>query len=71
MDHLVMTLAQQGRIKGFALNPMILGNQMEEDFIGRPSRISRRVSPRLPATRSLQRYLIAARTAWVQAGMIR
>ena len=71
LDHIVHALASQGADTGFAWNPMIVGKQQEEDFIGRPSRISRRVSARLPATRTLQRYLIAAREAWVEAGMMR
>ena len=70
LDHVVHTVLDQCKVKGFALNPMIMGNQQEEDFIGRPSRISRRVSPRLPALRTLQRFLIAARAAWVSAGML-
>ena len=71
MDHIVRSLMTQSKIKGVAWNPMILGNQMEEDFIGRPSRISRRVSPRLTATRTIERYLIASRAAWLKAEMIR
>ena len=70
LDHITYQLSVQCRVKGLAWNPLIMGNQMEEDFIGRPSRISRRVSPRMPATRTIQRYLIAARTAWRKAGMI-
>ena len=71
MDHIVRSLMTQSKIKGVAWNPMILGNQMEEDFIGRPSRLSRRVSPRLTATRTIERYLIATRAAWLKAEMIR
>ena len=71
LDHIIHALIDQCSVTGISWNPMIVGNQQEEDFIGRPSRLSRRVSPRLPATRTLQRYLIAARTAWVKAGMMR
>ena len=70
LDHIIHALALQGKIKGMAWNPLILGNQMEEDFIGRPSRISRRVSPLQTSLRTLQRYLISAQAAWVKAGML-
>ena len=71
LDHIIHGMISQVENHGFCWNPMIVGNQQEEDFIGRPSRLSRRVSARLPATRTLQRYLIAARAAWVKAGMMR
>lgn len=38
------------------LNPCIFNCEANEDFIGRVSRLSRRVSARLPIKRSLQRY---------------
>ena len=71
MDHVVHFMLAQCKMRGACYNPMVVGNQQEEDFIGRPSRLSRRVSPRLPATRTFQRYLIAARAACVKAGMMR
>ena len=70
LDHIVHSMVDECKIKAIMLNPMIMGNQQEEDFIGRPSRISRRVSPRLSALRTLQRFLITARAAWAAAGMI-
>ena len=51
-------------------NPLIWATQPEEDYIGRPSRISRRVSPRLTVLRTLQRSLIAARAAYRDAGLL-
>ena len=71
LDHIVHAMASQCSSHGACWNCMIVGNQQEEDFIGRPSRISRRVSIRTVVTRTLQRYLIAARTAWVKCGMMR
>lgn len=52
------------------VNPMAFGCQLSEDFVGRPSRITRRVSSRLPVKRSMQRYLRASYDAWVQEGYL-
>ena len=41
------------------LNPCIFNCEQNEDFIGRISRITRHVSPRLPIRRTLQRYGVA------------
>ena len=52
------------------LNPLIFGCQIQEDFIGRPSRMARRVSPRQTNVRVAQRYLRAAYAAWVSEGYL-
>lgn len=44
--------------------------QSDEDFIGRPSRISRRVHARTVVERTLQRSLEAAYAKWVDAKLI-
>ena len=43
--------------------------EANEDFIGRCSRISRRVSPRLAALRTVQRYLVACKLIYRRAGL--
>jgi hypothetical protein len=48
----------------FVLNPLSESCQMDEDFIGRTSRISRWVSPRLVALRTMQRYLNNTWSIW-------
>ena len=48
------------------LNPISLSVQMDEDFIGRPSRVSRRVtSGRLTTQRVLERYLQSAYSHYI------
>eukprot|EP00438_Fugacium_kawagutii_P026041 Skav215413 [mRNA] locus=scaffold356:294693:296865:+ [translate_table: standard] len=56
---------------GIAANPLLFSCQVDEDQIGRSSRLSRRVNPRFAMLRTLERFLIAANTAYTQAGLIR
>ena len=42
---------------------MIYSVQMQEDFIGRPSRLARRVSSRTTSLRVIQRTFLAVRNA--------
>ena len=60
--HLCISL-QQGLEQGLSQLPIVLCDCtfQDEDFVGRISRISRRVSPRLQSLRTYQRYLAAAR----------
>lgn len=58
--HVVHRLAAEASLGKFATNPLAESVQMQEDFIGRPSRLSRRVSPRLVHLRCMQRYRLAA-----------
>ena len=51
--HSAVDLQHQAAKSDWVQNPLSLTNQMQEDFIGRPSRISRRVN-----IRSLHRSLI-------------
>lgn len=64
-------LKDQGTIAGVALNPLCHSTQMAEDYIGKPSRISRRVSCRLAVTRTLQRSLVATFAHLKDAGYVR
>ena len=45
-------------------NPAVETCQMCEDFVGRTAYITRTVSPRLQALRTLQRYLCQIYVAW-------
>ena len=58
VHHLAMHLIQGARLR-ITLNPLAFATFQDEDFIGRVSRLSRRVSPRLLAKRTIQRYLLA------------
>lgn len=60
-----------GSEKGPVLNPMCFSTQASEDFIGRPSRLSRRVTAaRLCSDRVIDRYLRSCFHEWVKAGYI-
>jgi hypothetical protein len=50
----------------FAMNPLVDSVQMDEDFVGRPSRLSRRVTgkPLMCAQRTIERYLINVLENW-------
>ena len=70
MHHIFVKLlleAEQGRP---SLHPLCLGVQQDEDYVGRPSRLSRRVSSRLASTRVLQRYLQDAYSKFVASKLI-
>ena len=43
-------------------NPLADSNFADEDFVGRVSRLSRRVSPRMQSERTIGRYLVATRS---------
>ena len=53
------------------LNPLSVSVQQCEDFIGRPSRLSRRVaSGQITTDRVLNRYLMACYPQWIAAGFL-
>lgn len=70
LDHIFTDLKQQSSMANFCLNPLHSSTQADEDYIGRPSRLSRRVSPRLVVLRTLQRSLQAAYSSYVKAGLL-
>ena len=56
LNHVFLTIKDQWEATGTAINPLSEATFMSEDFVGRTARISRRVSPRLVALKTLQRY---------------
>ena len=44
LQHIVIELDMQSETASHAMNPLVWSVQPDEDFIGRPSRLSRRVS---------------------------
>ena len=70
LHHIAWDLKDAAQRLDFVPNPLMWSTQPSEDYIGRPSRISRRVSPRLQVLRTLQRSLIAARAAYRNMGLI-
>ena len=69
LHHIAWHLGEDARKMDFVPSPLAWSTQPEEDYIGRPSRVSRRVSPRLPIQRTIQRSLIAAHAAYRDAGL--
>ena len=53
------------------ISPICTSVQADEDFIGRPSRLSRRTTARAPVLRRVvQRYLQSAYVQWLDAGLL-
>ena len=71
LHHVIHTLLHETSSCQFCLNPLCHAVQIDEDYIGKISRISRRVSPLQAITRTLQRSLKAARCHYVQKGFLR
>ena len=63
LHHIIRDFKHQAETCTWVLNPLAFSTQPEEDYIGRPSRVSRRVSARLVVQRTLQRSFIAAQAA--------
>ena len=59
-------LLRQARVAPFCVNPASHCCSMDEDFIGRCASVSRCVSPRLIAKRTLQRYLCHIQIVWAR-----
>ena len=71
MHHMILKVRDEALQFGFAQNPMGCSCQMDEDVVGRISRLSRRVSIRTVMVRTMNRYLIGCHSAWVDSGLIR
>ena len=71
VHHCWKTMDEDSLAHGFAMNPLTASCQMDEDVIGRVSRVSRRVNIRLTAQRTLQRHLMACWDVWHSAKVLR
>ncbi len=72
MHHMALELLDAAENNIPILNPICMSVQQSEDFIGRPSRISRKVSPRTTVMyRVVQRYLQSCYAQWLKAGLLR
>ena len=67
MAHSALDLSSQSNKASWAVNPLAMTNQIQEDFIGRPSRISRRVNVRSIHKSLLLRSLIIYKESLVRA----
>ncbi|CAE7388848.1 unnamed protein product [Symbiodinium sp. CCMP2592] len=70
VHHVLVKLLQDAEDGRPSLHPLCFGVQQDEDYVGRPSRLSRRVSSRLVSTRVLQRYLQDAYAKYVSSNLI-
>ena len=68
--HLMLDLKTQGETCGLGVNPTLYSCQLDEDVVGRASRLSRRVNIRVVAQRTLDRYLTSVCTAMRDAGLL-
>ena len=70
LHHMYVDLLYAGEKQIHMMNPLVYSTQLSEDFVGRPSRLSRRVSARGTVRRVMQRHLQSAYTQWVKAGLL-
>lgn len=71
LHHMLITLWDDSQRGIESLNPLATSVQQDEDFIGRGSRLSRRVTSMKPALeRTMQRYLTAAFHEFTSAGFL-
>lgn len=61
LNHTWLDMLNRSEKSRWILNPLVFACQMQEDFIGKPARISRRVSPKAVSHRVLQRSFAATR----------
>lgn len=69
--HTFHTLKVQSSSCGYGMNPLTVACQLDEDAIGKASRLSRRVNLRLLHRRTLERHLIACKDVWVKHGVLK
>ncbi|CAE7822447.1 unnamed protein product, partial [Symbiodinium sp. CCMP2456] len=63
LNHIFLRCYEEFRAAGFATNILAESTFMSEDFVGRAARLSRRVSTRAVAVKTLQRYLLHMKSA--------
>ena len=70
LSHITDDMTKQAAKAAFVINPLIFSCQADEDFVGRPSRVSRRVSILQVVKRTLLRSLECAYSHYVRAGLL-
>lgn len=70
LAHIIDDLSEQSKRATYCINPCLYSCQSDEDFVGRPSRISRRVSIMTTIERTLLRCLECSYSHYVQAGLL-
>ena len=69
--HVFIEMRESASKTGLCLNPLCQAVQVDEDMVGKTSRLARRVSPMQVVKRVLNRWLHAAFKHWTAAGFIR
>ena len=67
IHHTALEVIHQSARASWAVNPLALSVQQQEDWVGRPSRVSRRVNPRKLMDRLADRTLICCLQAMEEA----
>ena len=67
LHHQFLEMLLDARRAQWCFNIIMTGVQMEEDYIGRPSRLARRVSSRTTSLRVIQRSFLAVRNALMES----
>ena len=68
LHHQMLGLLKEGQLGSWTLNILTFANQLSEDFVGRPSRLARRVAPRTTSSRVLERTFLSIRNALNASG---
>ena len=63
LNHIFLRCYEEFTVAGFATNILDEATFVSEDFVGRTARLSRRVSTRAVAVKTIQRYLLHMKTA--------
>lgn len=67
LHHQFLHMYQAAQTADLCLNILVYSNQMSEDFVGKPSRLARRVSAKTTSLRVIQRAFLAVRHAFCSA----
>ena len=70
LHHIFFNALDQSKKADYILSPLIHSCQQEEDYTGRPSRLSRRCSSRTVMLRTIERCLEASYSEMVRCGML-
>lgn len=63
LHHQFLDMLLMSKRSPWVVSPLLYGVQMQEDYISKPSRLSRRVNPKTCSHRVLQRTFLAIRNA--------
>lgn len=63
LHHQFLSMLHASQNGEWTLNILTFSNQLSEDFVGKPARLSRRVSAKTASLRVLQRTFLAIRSA--------